>query len=117
MNNKIICPNCGCHIVDNPEKHTNRDKLCPECGYPYKKAGFVWSPNLNWIKEKLAHINIKKTWHEQQVRGRVKHNMTIEFKRKYDREPSTFEIDIQVARELKMEEVEKEQRKRMRSLR
>ena len=58
MNRKIKCA-CGYIIVDNPEKHQTRDKYCPNCKTPYRKAGIQWSlPSITFksLKKTLQNI-------------------------------------------------------------
>jgi len=59
-NLKIKCPKCGKEFIINPNKHRNRkERYCPRCRMAFQfNVGF--SPNLNWLRNKLRWNNLKK---------------------------------------------------------
>jgi len=96
MVNNITYPNCGDTIVDNPYKHSYRDKLCSHCGFVYKKSGLHFSVNLRWLQEKLSFShNFKKNYKTIKYTGKARKQLTAELHDK-GRLPTEEEIEKKV---------------------
>jgi len=55
----IKCGTCRKRFVNNPQKHLDRQKLCPHCRTPYTKVGIAWKPpqiSFRGIKEDLQKL-------------------------------------------------------------
>ena len=72
MIKKIKCKNQECRsiIVDNSEKHQNREKYCPKCRTAYKKPRGALKIDLNWLnirqQKQLEKEKLKETKRNQE---------------------------------------------------
>lgn len=59
MSELIKCGTCRKRFMNNPQKHLDRQKLCPYCRTPYTKVGITWKPpkiSFKGIKEDLQKL-------------------------------------------------------------
>lgn len=84
----VNCKVCGHRFPDNPQKHRNRPKYCPNCLTPYKKTWQFWKPNLNWIREKLFKREERRLEKQLRTFQRIRKSLRMQYKR----EPTTDEV-------------------------
>jgi len=112
MADNIKCKNCGETIVDNPDKHRYRDKLCSHCRFVYRKSGLHFSVNLNWLRQKLSFSqNYRKNYKLMKYDGKARKQLILELHDKgIDRLPTKEEIDKKVRQWVEEDKQAHEQR-------
>jgi len=100
----ITCERCGFKFPDNPKKHMNRTKYCPQCRMPYSlhKGLSDWI-NLRWIKEKLLRKQRRDDEKWVNFQKRIYKSLTASLKRR----PTHLEFTLKIMNSLTKEDKEK----------